>query len=429
MPLLNGVATSTVEDTRSPSLYDILPTPYGGRGAFGREYISKGTPVLFCSAPYAFVIFWKFRREVCARCFAYAFESGKSKWSVKLGEEYRGAGGAWFCSEECRDACVRENEVFEGQGVGWWAEVNGAFERLVSQMGKAGKQGLAPGGINAASAALAYLEDVSVTDITPEFIDRAWTLAEEVSLEESKQSWKTGWTEVLTEFELDTARFVLDGLVRKVVEDVNPSSQTLDCVSSGIPGHCMSAGRWADLLELQDNELALVRSKPYILASRVRIYRFLAHLVTSLSSRNRPRGKQENPQDGGSPLVHIADQLRSCLSSCEVPRALMGRDHGNVFGIWDMATDDEGSEMLGWAAYVSGSIFNHDCAPNLKKVRNGRGIQFYALRDIHPGEELCISYAEAISVEDRMVQLEKDWFFICRCARCAQELKTAMQPT
>jgi len=321
--------------------YDILPTPYGGRGAFARNFIPKGSPVLLCSGPYATVIFWKFRREVCATCFAYAFESGKRKWNIKLGEDSRGAGGAWFCSEECRNLCIQEYELVPGQGIGWWAEINCAFERMLLQMGKDMKPSVDP------------LEDITAADVTPEFIDKAWKLAEQTPVGRA-------WTEELSEYELDTARFVLDGLVRKAVEEANPIFSSLDRVVKGVQGYCVSAGRWADLLELQDNELAMMKSKPYTLASRIRLYRFLRHLVASLPTRKRAmRSGSATPEASPMPLIRIADRLKSCLSTSTAARALMARDHGNVFGIWDMAMEDEGSEMLGWAAYVFGSYFNH----------------------------------------------------------------------
>ena len=250
---------------------------------------------------------------------------------------------------------MRENEIFEGQGIGWWLEINGAFERLVAQMGKSGKQHRKLTGKMPPASALAYLEDTSMTDLTPEYVDRAWGLAEEVAAEESNQERKMKWTEVLNELEIDTARFVLDGLVRKAVEDINPSFSILDRVTEA-PGYCMGAGRWTNLLELQDNEVALEHSKPYMLASSIRVYRFLRHLATSLSKQ----AVCSNPQvQEASPLIYLADQLRTSLANYSAARSLMGRDHGNTFGIWDMVSDDEGSEMLGWGAYVFGSYFNH----------------------------------------------------------------------
>ncbi|KAF4609886.1 hypothetical protein D9613_010691 [Agrocybe pediades] len=386
--------------------YDILPTPYGGRGAFARRFIPKGSPVLLCSGPYATVIFWKFRREVCATCFAYAFESGKRKWSIKLGENSRGAGGVWFCSEECKDAFVQDYELVAGQGIGWWGEINGAFERMLLQMGKDVKPTVDP------------LEDITAADVTAEFIEKTWLAAEQ-------SPPGRGWTEELSEYELDTARFVLDGLVHKVMEEANPAFPSLDRVVVGAEGYCVSAGRWADLMELQDNELAMIKVKPYTLASRIRLYRFLRHLVASLATRkNVMRSGSATPEGTSMPLIRIADRLKSVLSTSLAARALMARDHGNVFGIWDMASEEEGSEMLGWAAYVSGSYFNHDCSPNLKKDRVGRAIQFRALRDILPGEEMCISYIDedCPDPKERSRQLEQDWFFACCCSKCKRQL-------
>ena len=45
------------------SFYNIQPTAYGGRGAFARSFIPKGTLILSCPGPYASVIFRKFRSE------------------------------------------------------------------------------------------------------------------------------------------------------------------------------------------------------------------------------------------------------------------------------------------------------------------------------------------------------------------------------
>ena len=50
---------------------------------------------------------------------------------------------------------MRENEIFEGQGIGWWLEIDGAFEKLVTQMAKSGKQGRGPTGRTLPASALA----------------------------------------------------------------------------------------------------------------------------------------------------------------------------------------------------------------------------------------------------------------------------------
>ena len=70
-----------------------------------------------------------------------------------------------------------------------------------------------------------------------------------------------------------------------------------------------------------------------------------------------------------------------------LPTALYDRYYyGSIFGIWDTAPSDQGSDMLGWAAYIFGSYLSHgmvavspkrlignvfvsDCSPNLKKTQ------------------------------------------------------------
>ncbi|PPQ81308.1 hypothetical protein CVT26_015195 [Gymnopilus dilepis] len=408
--------------------YDVLPTSYGGRGAYAREAIPEGSPILRCTAPYAAVIFWKFRREVCATCYAYAFESGKSKWSVKLAGD-KGQGGVWFCSKECRDIYVKNNEIVKGQGAGWRLEIIGALERLVAQMARVETQMNAhkAGPKNGVSNSLAFLRNIEPSDITPELIDHAWALAEELSTEECRK--RAPWTDVLTEFELDTAQFVLDGLVRRAVQNVTgrtPETFSVDAEAlSGEEVYHLGVGTWSDFMQLQDSELPLTKSKPYLLASRILVYRFLKYLLATLPSQAKST-KTETPRRGPPVLTDI---LSKSLATSTHARAIMARDYGNVFGIWDNAKQEEGSEMLGWGAYTFGSYFNHvfqDCAPNLKKTREGRGIRFYTLRDVSPGEELCISYIdeESLSVKERRDHLERDWFFVCNCVRCLTESKT-----
>ena len=336
------------DDARPESspFYDIQPTIYGGRGAFARIFIPKDSLILSCSGPYASVIFRSFKREVCAWCFAYAFESGKRKWSVKLDEVDQNGAGAWFCSESCREIWTVDYQAGD-DGVKWWLDINSALERSINQTGKRGKTANIP---RPTTSRLAFLDNLSEERVTREFIDKAWNLVQEISFEESKQ----GWTEELNEIEQDTVRFVLDALMRKVIEDSKSMISThppldISQTQSGI-------GLWPDFLDLQDNELALLQSKPYLLESQLLSYRFLRHFVTASQSRYQKTLKATSNFDCS---IHPINRLQSLLSTPALTRAILGRDHGNVFGIWDTAPSDQGSDMLGWAAYVFGSYFNH----------------------------------------------------------------------
>jgi len=332
-------------------MYIIQPTSGGGRGAIATQFLAKGTQVLRCPGPYAHVVLRKFRKEVCEWCFRYA--APLNKWTIKALCEGKRETGLWFCSETCRAASYGEK---------WILEVFARFEMEVVRTMK-----LKNGDDETPS--------VEPANISAEYLDRVWA-----SVDDSSPL-------VLNEFEVDTAKFLLVALVSKV--------------SNGL-------GSWTDFLSLQNNELAYARHKPYILASHLKVFRFLR-------------------------IVCASSVLKADLDTPEVVRAILGRDPGNVFGIWEDTESNE-AEMFGWAAYVAASFFNHglsmfivtaefinlndsaDCSPNLKKRRLDRTIEFYTLRDVRPGEELCISYISELD-EDRN-RLFQDWFFQCRCKRC-----------
>ncbi|EAU86628.2 hypothetical protein CC1G_07286 [Coprinopsis cinerea okayama7 len=297
----------------------------------------------------------------------------------------------------------------------------------------------------------------------------------------------------LTEFELDCARFVLDGLFRRALQeyrqssvssssstttttqpDKNGSNADPDVINDG-KTRKTGLGLWTDLLKLQDNEVNNVRCRPSILASFIRVFGFLKHVVfmTFKNSRQRQRSSRqgqrspaasktngkcvdingvgakvdgvveagENNTSNGSAVVNddsekpssefsvsspILDILRKYLWQSGAVRAITARDHSNVFGIWEQAEEEEDAdcEMLGWGMYISGAYFNHDCSPNLKKRRSGRSMQFFTIRDVQAGEELCTNYidiGEECSVEMRNEELEREWFFRCACGRCVRE--------
>ncbi|PPR02139.1 hypothetical protein CVT24_011389 [Panaeolus cyanescens] len=377
------------------AFYSIEPTPYGGRGAFARHQIAKGQVILETTGPYAGVIFRKFRREVCGACFAYAFESGKNKWSVRLVEEEAvGGAGLWFCSSECRDDWISER-VCNGD-ITWVLDLYRALERLIDQMSKAGRKKVKAANSNP----FHYLENVSADQITQSFLEATWKQAEELSRYDAKHEW----TEELNEFELDTVRYILDGLVRKVSEHLSST------VKSDRSPH--GTGTWEDFAQLQDNELPFLISKPYLLSSHIKTYLFIRHLCPLLK---RSKGSCSESQTSIS-------KISEYLETPTFVRMLLSRDPGNVFGIWDMAPEGEESEMLGWGAFTFASYFNHSCIPNIKKRRDKQKLIFYTLRDIQQGEEMCISYTdETAPLKERRALLNRNWFFQCCCAKCHDE--------
>ncbi|KIK57317.1 hypothetical protein GYMLUDRAFT_46190 [Collybiopsis luxurians FD-317 M1] len=256
-----------------------------------------------------------------------------------------------------------------------------ALEKLGRSVVKNSKRLVAPGSEPESSSDTCSFGEKKV--LTKEEIDSAWKRVEESSVKTLPNDL------ILDELELDTARFLVSAIVRRHIEDNH---------SFLLPPNAISpAGTWSDLSELQDNELVYIQSQTYRLPSRTRIYLFL---------RNA--------------LWFTVPALRFYLEKSDTIRAILARDEGNSFGLYEIDGD---SEMFGYAIYCSGSYFNHDCDPNVRKERRGRSMAFYAKRDVPPGEELCINYIDLNDVvKVRREALSKYWYFDCSCRRCAREL-------
>ncbi|GJQ85477.1 hypothetical protein Trydic_g23900 [Trypoxylus dichotomus] len=76
---------------------------------------------------------------------------------------------------------------------------------------------------------------------------------------------------------------------------------------------------------------------------------------------------------------------------------------------------------IGAGAYAFLSLFNHSCDPNVVRHCHGNEIVVRAIRTIHAGEQLFDNYGYHYAVmkkADRRRQLERQYFFICKCAAC-----------
>ncbi|KAL1687435.1 hypothetical protein GGG16DRAFT_62164 [Schizophyllum commune] len=433
-------------------------TSYGGRGLFATKSIPAGTLLRTCPAPYASAIYAPFRKEVCAHCFAYAFDAGKNAWNVKNDA----SPASRFCSEECMQSWAGEHDL-----------------SLVTRVEKA-VQALAKSSLSVKKPVVVPVIalDGAATEITMQDLDDAWQAAEAMD-------GKAGAL-VLDEMEEEIMRFVLSAVLHKHYEDAATAEKDangtqegasaagsritsdLDASALSQNGHSTHsttpAGPFAAFLELQDNELQHVRTNPAILPAQIRVWLFLRLAVMGVpgrggrgsrdssargsrgssargsknpsarsSQRSSPtRGSQTSPSRDSkrtfpartSPErqnLATIPELLPYLSTPTLLRAILARDHANAFGIFDMQEKGD-SEMLGWAVYVAGSYFNHDCAPNVRKICRGRALQFVTTRDVAPGEELCISYVDVQDTKaSRAAQFAQHWNFVCGCGRCRGE--------
>lgn len=86
--------------------------------------------------------------------------------------------------------------------------------------------------------------------------------------------------------------------------------------------------------------------------------------------------------------------------------------------------------MLGYGIWTLASFFNHSCAPNISKERQGRKWVFTAAPlggdlAVKSGTELSITYIrgeeDILRVEDRRRKLQDGWGFVCQCSKCSTE--------
>jgi len=126
-------------------------------------------------------------------------------------------------------------------------------------------------------------------------------------------------------------------------------------------------------------------------------------------------------------LLAVLPEALLPLVTSETMHNIKTRETHNSFGIRSLG--DGGSEFFGFGVWPSASYFNHSCAPNLCRKREGRAWVFSAKQDIAPGEQLHISYlsGEDSSGDDdagwreRSATLRKTWGFDCACGECAME--------
>lgn len=76
------------------------------------------------------------------------------------------------------------------------------------------------------------------------------------------------------------------------------------------------------------------------------------------------------------------------------------------------------------------AMLNHDCRPNAAYFWDEQMMTHYvhAIRDIHPGEEITITYIDnEKDRKTRMRRLEKNWGFNCSCSACTAHASLAAE--
>lgn len=86
--------------------------------------------------------------------------------------------------------------------------------------------------------------------------------------------------------------------------------------------------------------------------------------------------------------------------------------------------DAHGHTAAQGGLFLLGARFNSSCVPNVNNhwdAREGR-LVFRAVRDIAPGEEMCLGYCKLLAKRDeRRAVLQERFGFECRCEACELE--------
>lgn len=82
----------------------------------------------------------------------------------------------------------------------------------------------------------------------------------------------------------------------------------------------------------------------------------------------------------------------------------------------------EYASMIGY--FPTAVRINHHCRPNINNYWNDRTqqIRFYAVRDVAPGEELCVSYLDVLTHPTKAIRgakFKEIWDFECTCSVCS----------
>ncbi|KAG0089622.1 SET and MYND domain-containing protein 3 [Podila epicladia] len=83
-------------------------------------------------------------------------------------------------------------------------------------------------------------------------------------------------------------------------------------------------------------------------------------------------------------------------------------------------TNLETTTMVGLGLYIQSMAFmNHSCVPNCVYIFKGPKVECRVIRDVHPGEEMTISYIDQVgTTKERQRQLKEQYHFVCECPLC-----------
>ncbi|XP_066552066.1 protein-lysine N-methyltransferase SMYD4 isoform X2 [Amia ocellicauda] len=141
-------------------------------------------------------------------------------------------------------------------------------------------------------------------------------------------------------------------------------------------------------------------------------------------SDGQSQGEAEDRGSGGSSELSMlgAAALRHVLQlRCNAQAVTAVRDAG----VGGSAVQSSAEVRLATAIFPSLSLLNHSCSPNTSISFRSRRVTVRAAQPIRAGQELLHCYGphrSRMAVRERQRLLQEQYFFLCQCAACCQEL-------
>ncbi len=424
--------------------YTISKLPHSGRGCIASHDILPNS-IIHLSHPLSFTILRDFKKECCAWCLKYTGENWKckleSKWlqqvtttpendndpnnsSCSAASSKFFNGGMWFCSLEC----LNMFKEYDYKGI-----ITRSYDALEYVYSKSHKR---PRSIedeieeSRKDDLIIKKNKDALLDNVNLYINSKWdeintwqqnVIGNNTNLKSrlkkiNKALEKLLSHDQLVDEEITYAKFVVGVLYQRYIS--KSQSQT---ATNKTNLNIIDMGELMGFASLQSTEVEYFQHFPTLLKSHLKIYQIL--------------------------ILTLPECLRDLLT-IECYRFLVGVHSSNAFGIWELSnqvndkvnsTANDRSknginitserEYLGFSLYPTSSFFNHSCAPNLSKQRNGQVLTFTTTRHIKKREELCINYGgfQDLKVKERRKKLEDEWFFKCGCEKCEKDVKNLTQ--
>lgn len=371
-------------------LLKIESTAAAGRTVTAKQSIAAAKDVYFTSlqySPIAHMILQSYRREVCAECFAY--DRGRP-WGHRA---LWATAGVAFCSEICLDEWMRR---MGDNGVAAHEAVEDIVKQQARRRMKRQEQD------EAANSGPNLVQDASLpsSDDIAKAIESYRMSGKELTIIRLKTDLSKKEHRIVEEaingheVETDTLRILLSITIHASLES-----------RGAIPDGTRELDPPQSLLSLVDD--------PHIYISKAAVADVCRAYLTLVAILPLPL------------LPYVS--IRLC-------HELVSRASHNAFSIRPSGvTDGERSgEFIGWGIWPEASFFNHSCAPNVEKRRDGRRWRFWTKADVADGDQLCITYLggdeDDLNVVERRRRLHDHWGFWCHCNRCMREDAGSTKP-